>query len=102
MMKMLGKTALTIFVISLVLTGLCSGGWAQSMQVGDQTNDFMTLMDVFIARPAGIVATAFGTGVWIVSLPFSIPTGNVVTAAETFMHEPFIFTFYREFPDYSR
>ncbi len=100
---MLKKTALTIFVISLVLVGVCSGGWAQStMQVGDETSDFMTLMDVFIARPAGIVGTVFGTGVWIVSLPFSIPTGNVVTSAETFMHEPFIFTFYREFPDYSR
>lgn len=51
--------------------------------------------DVFILRPIGIAATAAGTGIFIVALPFSLPTGSVKLTARKLVGGPFEFTFMR-------
>jgi hypothetical protein len=57
--------------------------------------------DVFIARPAGIVATLLGTAVFIVALPFAAISGSVGPVAETLVADPFKFTFTRPVGDFS-
>jgi len=52
-----------------------------------------------IARPMGIAAGIIGTGVFILSLPFTIPTKSVDEAAQMFVVRPFKFSFVRKFPD---
>lgn len=53
------------------------------------------ILDVLVLRPGGIVATAAGTGFFIVALPFTLPTGSVKLAARKLIIDPFVFTFMR-------
>ncbi len=52
-------------------------------------------MDVLAVRPVSLVATVFGTALFIVSLPFSIPSQSVGSTAQTLIVEPFNYTFTR-------
>jgi len=53
------------------------------------------MFDVLITRPLGIVATALGATVFVVGLPFTIPTGSVGVSAKKLIGEPLGFTFRR-------
>ncbi len=57
-------------------------------------------VDVVAVRPLGIVATVLGTGLFIVSLPFSALGGNVDEAAEALVVKPARFTFLRPLGEY--
>lgn len=52
-------------------------------------------IDALVVRPAGIVATAVGTAVFIVSLPFGLLTGSTEEAAQKLIGEPARYTFVR-------
>lgn len=51
--------------------------------------------DLLLARPLGLVSTVAGTGVFILSLPFTLISGSVDTAAEKLVADPAIYTFDR-------
>ncbi|HET7315453.1 hypothetical protein [Salinisphaera sp.] len=51
--------------------------------------------DALIVRPASLVATIAGTGLFIVSLPFSLLGHNTDTAGERLVAEPAKYTFVR-------
>ena len=103
-MKGLKKILLLLLTVSLIMGSLYSTGWA-----GDTTKDKWvredpvgqgwSAMDIIFARPLGIAAGIVGTAIFIVSLPFTIPTGGVADAADMFIVKPFQFSFTREFPD---
>jgi len=88
-----------VVFLALILAGgaFCSYGWAQT--IGSTTEDELNLLDLLIARPAGIGAGIVGTGVFIVTLPFTIPTKSVDKASKLFISNPFHFSFSRNFPD---
>lgn len=65
----------------------------------DPVTDEWKVFDVVIARPLGIAAGILGTGIFILALPYTLPTGGVDEAAETFIKRPFKFTFTRPCPD---
>lgn len=52
-------------------------------------------VDAVICRPAGLVATALGTTIWLVSLPFSLAGGNEKEARKKLVYEPAAYTFKR-------
>ncbi len=56
-------------------------------------------LDVMLVRPLGIVSIALGTGVFIISLPFTIPTRTVGLAGKKLVKEPFLYTFARPVGD---
>jgi hypothetical protein len=89
------KEGWVLALIFALLAGSSAGAWAQSDAIADEYN----MMDVLVARPLGIAAGIVGTAVFIVSLPFTIPTKSVDAAAEMFILEPFRFSFARQFPD---
>jgi hypothetical protein len=99
-MKGLKKAGFVLIAVSLILMSLYTVGWAEEKWAADDpvTNEW-TMADLFIARPLGIAAGILGTGVFILSLPFSIPTGGVNEVAEIFIIKPFQFSFERSFPD---
>jgi len=77
-------------------------GWAQEKPYEDpflHKDDRMNLMDLFIARPLGFAAAAAGTGLFVLSLPFTLPTRSVEESFHMFVVEPWKFSFVREFPD---
>ncbi|RMF89794.1 MAG: hypothetical protein D6736_07780 [Nitrospinota bacterium] len=53
------------------------------------------IADALLLRPLGLVATLLGVAVFIVSLPFSLPTQSAVEAAQKLVLEPAKYTFAR-------
>ena len=53
------------------------------------------LADVIVLRPFGIAATVLGAAVFVVSLPFTLPTRSVDKAAQKLVVDPAKFTFAR-------
>lgn len=101
-MKRLIKSFLFVLVISLVAGSFFAEGWAQERPYEDpflHKNDRMNLIDLLIARPLGIAAAAAGTGLFIASLPFTLPTRSVEDSFNMFVVDPWKFSFVREFPD---
>ena len=82
-------------IVSLLIGSLSTVGWAQNDPLKDRQN----LMDAVVARPLGVAAGIVGTGFFILSLPFTLPTKSTGKAAEMFITDPFKFSFEREFPD---
>jgi nitrate reductase gamma subunit len=97
-MKGLRKSIFLLLVISFLVGILSSNGWAQEMK---NSNDEMNILDLFIARPLGVIAAAGGTCLFIAALPFTLPTGSVGDSFNLFVVEPWKFSFVREFPDES-
>ena len=52
-------------------------------------------VDVLIIRPVALVGTVLGTVLFVVALPFSIPSGSVKMTAQKLIVEPFKYTFTR-------
>ena len=92
-----------MLLISFFIGVLGSNGWAQVMTSMEMqnSNDEMNLVDLFIARPLGIVAAAGGTCVFVLSLPFTLPTRSVGASFNLFVVKPWEFSFVRDFPDES-
>jgi hypothetical protein len=57
--------------------------------------------DVLVVRPLTLVATVVGTGIFVVGLLFSIPSGTVGYTAQKLIAEPFKFTFTRPVGEFS-
>jgi hypothetical protein len=53
------------------------------------------IVDGLLLRPGGVIATLFGTLVFVVTLPFSIPTKSVDKAAQKLIVDPAKYTFVR-------
>ncbi|MCD6305365.1 MAG: hypothetical protein J7M32_03650 [Deltaproteobacteria bacterium] len=51
--------------------------------------------DLFVVRPLGIAATAVGTVIYIISLPFSLAGGNAEEARQKLVYDPAQYTFTR-------
>ena len=99
-MKRLKKAFFMFMVISLVMLNLYTVGWTEDERTkNDPITDEWNMIDLLVARPIGVVAGIVGTGVFIISLPFTIPTRSVDKAAQMFVVKPFKFSFVRKFPD---
>ena len=76
--------------------------WAQNAAmvaregaVDEDPNGFAMLGDFVVARPIGLVLTAGGAVLWLVSLPFTLLAGNANEAADTLILGPGEQTFMR-------
>jgi hypothetical protein len=94
------KTGLVLLLaVMLIGTALSVEGWAESKIMARTPNDELPLMDLVFARPIGVMAGIAGTGIFIASLPFTLPTKSVDKAAKMLITDPFRFSFTRPFPD---
>ena len=91
---------LIFMVISLALVSLYRMGWAaEKWSKNDPIRDELNIMDLLFARPIGVAAGILGPGDFILSPPFTIPTGSVDDAVQMFVVKPFHFSFGRKFPE---
>jgi hypothetical protein len=67
---------------------------------GEPKDGMEIVADVLIVRPAGIVSVVFGTAMYVVSLPFAIPSGSVGRAGKLLVADPFNYTFCRPLGDF--
>lgn len=96
------RTFLLLLTLTLIATSLYSTGWAgqdNSLGRNDPVAHEWNALDVLVARPIGVIAGIVGSAIFVVSLPFTIPTGGVQDAADIFIVKPFQFSFVRQFPD---
>lgn len=99
-MKKFKKVFLSLLAVSLVMGCLSSTGWTEDKWAKeDPIGQGWSVMDVVFARPLGVAAGIAGSAIFVVSLPFTIPTGGVKEAADMFIIKPFQFSFNRKFPD---
>ena len=61
---------------------------------GDPTGTDM-VADLFLLRPVGVVATAFGAACFLISLPVTGPTKTTKSSWDTLVADPAEFTFAR-------
>ena len=86
------RRVIAIFSISCLLWPQAL--WAESA-VDDSPNEWAMVGDLLVARPVGLVMTAGGAAVWLVSLPFTLLSGHTAEAAETLIVGPGASTFMR-------
>jgi hypothetical protein len=99
-MKNFSKIFLLLLTVSLVIGSLYSPGWAaDKLRRDDPVTQGWSLVDLLVARPLGIAAGIGGSAVFVVTLPFTLPSGSVGDAANMFVVQPFQFSFLREVPD---
>ncbi len=80
--------------ISLVLL-LCTTAVTVDAKSAEGPDPGAIVMDVLLIRPLGLISATLGTAVFIVSLPFAIPSGSVATIGEKLVLDPLRFTFTR-------
>jgi hypothetical protein len=66
----------------------------------EPTDGMAIVADVLIARPVGLVSIVFGTAMYIVALPFSIPSDSVGKTGKLLVEDPFKYTFFRPLGDF--
>ncbi|MCC4115485.1 hypothetical protein LLG90_09000 [Aromatoleum toluclasticum] len=65
---------------------------------GDRAGDMTA--DLLLVRPLGLVGTVIGAAVFVVALPFTLPTGSAGDAAHELVGKPFEYTFNRPLGDF--
>ena len=85
-----------IFVM-LVLLMIITTGIARADKLCSTTDASAEAIatDALVARPLGLAATLLGTAIFIVSLPFSLPSKSSDEAAHKLIAEPATYTFAR-------
>ena len=97
-MKNMKKRLFVMLTVVGVIGMAYSLSWAQ-VAWNDPIQDEFNTADLFLARPASVAVGIIGTGLFVLSLPFTIPTGGVEDSADMFINKPFRFAFERPFPD---
>lgn len=84
-------------VVLLTLCFLCLSSTAAFAQIDD---GLITIGDLAVSRPVGIVVTVVGSALFVVSLPFALTSGSVKGTADVLVGQPFRFTFTRPLGDF--
>ena len=93
--RMQSGVALLVAVLFLCATSLVHAAEDSYMARTEDVSAEAMIADGLLLRPAGIVATVLGTAVFVVTLPFSIPTRSVGKAAQKLIVDPVRYTFVR-------
>ncbi|ABK15864.1 hypothetical protein [Syntrophobacter fumaroxidans] len=94
-----------LFIIPLLFGLLCTPVWAETLapepvsqraqMLYESPPAELILADVFILRPAGIVATALGLAGSIVAYPFGVTSCSTEIIDQKLVREPWDYTFCR-------
>ncbi|MFH0726128.1 MAG: hypothetical protein V2B19_07235 [Pseudomonadota bacterium] len=86
--------------LAIALLPVTSSSFAASENMKDDFTTEKMAVDLVAIRPLGIVSTIFGFTLYVFSLPFSIPGGNVAEVWESTVVKPAQFTFDRPLGDF--
>jgi hypothetical protein len=87
--------ALLVAVLFLGATSLVHAAEDSYIAGSDDVSAEAMVADGLLLRPGGVIATLLGTVVFVVTLPFSIPTKSVEKAAQKLVVDPAKYTFVR-------
>jgi hypothetical protein len=98
MLKITKRFTVCILIISLGLAPFGSVALAEHQH--DDEKGIRMAADIVVVRPLGIIATAGGTVLAIVALPFSLLGGNTDEVFHHLVVKPAKFTFVRPLGDF--
>jgi hypothetical protein len=96
MLKFFAKPFAICLITAFVLVPLGN----EALAAGKEPSAGAMIADTFFARPLGLASTIVGSGVFIVSIPFSALGENASTAFQKLVKDPFVFTFSRPLGDF--
>lgn len=82
-------------LIGVTGTGEAMAAGIYELGYDEEPNAAEMLADAIIVRPITLVASAVGAVGWVISLPFTIPGGNVGEVGRKAVTEPLEYTFLR-------
>lgn len=82
-------------LVLAVILSLPATSFAEDYFENGEPSAGAIVFDVILVRPLGLATFALGTGFFVVSLPFTVLSGSVGTAAKKLIAEPLAFTFTR-------
>ena len=93
----MNRTAKSLVSLLVAVLMAASTGIVRADQYSDATKPTGEAIagDIIIVRPISLAATLLGTVIFVASLPFSIPSGSVGSAAKSLIVEPAQYTFSR-------
>lgn len=95
MHKTAKQSMILLLILIFVAVPFGSSAFARQELSSEEPTAIAMFADLVLLRPLGFLAFLGGTGLFIVSLPFSALGGNAETAADKFVVEPADFTFQR-------
>jgi hypothetical protein len=93
--RMQSGVALLMAVLFFCATSLVHAAADSYMARTEDVSAEEIIADGLLLRPGGLVAIVVGTAVFVVTLPFSIPTKSVDKAAQKLIVDPARYTFVR-------
>jgi len=93
------KKPFVVFLVTTALLASVLGSPALASVEGEEGEATATTMafDLLILRPFGFTALVIGSAFFIVSLPFSVISGNIKEAGKFLVVDPAKYTFTRTF-----
>ncbi|NTV96848.1 MAG: hypothetical protein HGA75_15780 [Thiobacillus sp.] len=88
------RQSAALLCLALSLAG--TGSWADTV-TGDQGGDM--LVDLVVLRPLGFATTVVGGALFVLGLPFTLPSGTVAESACELVQRPAAYTFARPLGD---
>ena len=95
MHKLVKHSMVVLVAAALLSAGLAAPAYAQVQVEKRPPGAGAMTYDLVLLRPMGIIATAAGAAIFVVSLPFSALGRNVGRAGKKLVVDPFVFTFSR-------
>ena len=89
------KTIISAALFSLLLSTASSSFASDNYYETDQVREGDVIVDLFLARPLGLVGTIVGGAIHGVGLLFSVPGENFGEVGEVMVEEPLHYTFNR-------
>ena len=90
------KIVVVVLLIAALSIGpLGSAAFAAEYLEREKPTGGMMMWDTLFMRPIGMVATAVGSVVWLVSYPFAALGGNTDETTQALVADPFEWTFER-------
>ena len=101
MKTLMKKTMIILLAIAMISVPFGTAAIAEEQQtVKKDSSPEEMIVDGLVLRPLGLAATGLGVVCFIVTLPFSIITGQTEEAAKKMMGKPAKFTFERPLGDF--
>jgi hypothetical protein len=95
MFKLFKKNLILITVASLLIVPFGSTALAQEYFEAEEPSGGAMIYDLCVVRPVGLVATALGSVVFVLSSPFSALGDNIDVAGQKLIKNPAAYTFKR-------
>jgi len=95
MKKIINQCIIFPVIVTLIVIPFGSSALAQEYFESREPEGGEMIYDTLVIRPVGMIATAVGSIIFVISLPFSALTDSVDDAKEKLVKDPYRFTFKR-------